>query len=159
MPPYDNVERRYCHTDATRDEGRAIVAQVLDLPDPLPDEVHFDLSFFSGGIGVLDRLAITLPADTTVWSRVVNSQQGRTLEQVIADQNWADNLSWLFNFEAGKALSRPAAIQFINQERRDFQTACTESSRILFGNNSDVNVWVAIWGNDSRLNYLGYSQG
>lgn len=43
--------------------------------------------------------------------------------------------------------------------RREFQAECVPSSLILFGHESDVNDWVALWGDDTRLNYLGYSQG
>ena len=68
LHPYDNVERRYRHTDGTRGEGRDVVAQVLGLPKPPAGELLFDLSFFSGRIGVLDRLAIAFPADPLLWS-------------------------------------------------------------------------------------------
>jgi hypothetical protein len=156
---YDNVERRFRHTDATRDEGRAVVARVLGLSEPPAGELLFDLSFFSGGIGVLDHLAITLPADPVLWSRVVSSLRARTPEEASADEARARELHWLLTGEEGEAPIRPAGVQFINQQRRAFQAECVSSSRILFGDDSDVNDWVALWGDDALLNYLGYSQG
>jgi hypothetical protein len=64
LHPYDGVERRYRHTDAERDTGLAIVARLLRLPHISSSQVvGYDLSFYSGGIGVLDKLAITLQAD------------------------------------------------------------------------------------------------
>ena len=159
MHPYDNVERRFRHTDAARDQGRAVVAQVLRLPELPAGELRYDLSFFSGGIGVLDRLAITIPADPVLWSSVVRSLRGRTPEEAGSDDSWAGELIWLLTGEEEEVPIRLPAVRFINQERREFQTECVPSSRILFGHDSNVNDWVALWGDDTRLNYLGYSQG
>jgi hypothetical protein len=159
LHPYDNVERRYRHTDGTRDEGRKVVAQVLGLPEPPAGELLFDMSFFSGGIGVLDRLAIALPADPALWSSVVKSLRCRTPEEASADESWLGDLLWLLTGDKERIPIRPAAARFINRERREFQTECVPTSRILFGYESDVNDWVVLWGDDARLNYLGYSQG
>jgi hypothetical protein len=159
LHPYDNVERRYRHTDGTRDDGREVVAHVLGLPEPPAGELLFDMSFFSGGIGVLDRLAITLPADPVLWSSVVRSLRCRTLEEASTEESWRGQLIWLLTGEEEGIPIRPAAVRFINRERREFQTECAPPSRILFGYESDVNDWVALWGDDTRLNYLGYSQG
>jgi hypothetical protein len=136
-----------------------VVARVLRLPEPPVGELLYDLSFFSGGIGVLDRLAITLPADPALWSNVASSLQGRTPEEADADRSWAGELIWLLTGEENDVPIRPAAVRFINQHRREFQAECVSSSRILLGHESDVNDWVALWGDDTRLNYLGYSQG
>ena len=54
---------------------------------------------------------------------------------------------------------RAAAVDFINGERYAFQAECLPTSRIFFADESDVNYWVALWGDDARLNYLGYEQG
>lgn len=159
LHPYDNVERRYRHTDEARDEGRAVVARLLNLPEPPAGEVLFDLSFFSGGIGVLDHLAITLPADPVVWSSVVGSLRGRTPEEASADEPRAGELIWLLTGDEEDVPIRAAAVGFINQQRREFQDECGPTSRILFGYGSNVNDWVVLWGDGTRLNYLGYSQG
>ncbi len=159
LHPYDNVERCFRHTDAARDEGRVVVARVLGLPQPPAGELLYDLSFFSGGIGVLDRLAITLAADPALWSSVASSLRGRTPEDAAADRSWAGELIWLLTGEEDEVSIRPAAARFINQHRREFQPECVPSSRILFGHESNVNDWVALWGDDTRLSYFGYSQG
>jgi hypothetical protein len=159
LHPYDNVEHRFRHTDATRDEGYAVAARVLGVPETLAGEVLFDLSFFSGGIGVLDRLAITLPADPALWSSVASFLRGRTPEEATVDASWARDFIWLLTDEEEEVPIRPAAVRFINQQRREFQGECLPSSRILFRHESDVNGWEALWGDDTRLNYLGYCQG
>jgi hypothetical protein len=159
LHPYDNIERRFCHTDADQGEGRAVIGQVLRLPELPVGELLYDLSFFSGGIGVLDRLAITLPGDPVLWSRLANSLRGRTPEEAAEDSSWAGELIWLLTGEVEEVPLRPSAVHFINQHRREYQPACDPSGRILFGHESDVNDWVVLWGGDSSLNYLGYSQG
>ena len=136
-----------------------VVARVLGLPEPPAGELLYDLSFFSGGIGVLDREAITLPADSALWSSVASSLRGRTPEEAAADRSWGGELIWLLTGEKKVVPIRPAAIRFINQHRQAFQAECVPSSRIFFGRESDVNDWLVLWGDDARLNYLGYSQG
>lgn len=145
LHPYDNVERRFRHTDQAGDEGRAVVGQVWCLQQPPAGELLYDLSFFSGGIGVHDHLAITLPFDPALWSSVVSSLYGRTPEEAAADGSWAGNLIWLLTGEEEEVPIRPAAVRFINQHRREFQAECVPSSRILFELPSDVNDWVALW--------------
>jgi hypothetical protein len=159
LHPYDNVERRYRHIDETRDEGREVVAQVLGLPAPPAGELLFDMSFFSGGIGVLDRVAIAMPADQALWSSVAMSLACRTPEEASVEEAWLGELIWLVTGKKESTPIRPAAVQFINRERRVFQTECAPASRILFGYDSDVNAWVVLWGDDTWLNYLGYDQG
>ncbi|MGL6077053.1 MAG: hypothetical protein ACRC8S_23090 [Fimbriiglobus sp.] len=159
LHPYDNVERRFHHTDCKQDLGREVVAQVLRLPEPPAGELLYDLSFFSGGTGVFDRLAITITADASLWLRLTSSLHARTLEEAEADMPWAGELIWLFTLEEEAAPLRPAAVRFINQHRREFQAECVPSSRILFGSDSNVNDWTALWGDDTQLNILGYSQG
>ena len=159
LHPYDGVQRRFRHTDQDCEIGRSVVAHVLRIPAPPVGELLYDLSFYSGGIGVLDHLAIGVPADPTLWSSVTSSKRGRTPEEASADSSWAMDLIWLLTGEEDQVLVRPAAVQFINKHRREFQAECVPSSRILFGHESDVNDWSALWGDDTRLNYLGYSQG
>jgi len=68
-------------------------------------------------------------------------------------------LIWLLTGAERQFPIRPAAALFINRQRREFQAERVPSARIQFGHGSDVNDWVALWGDDRRLNYLGYSQG
>ncbi len=160
MHPYDGVERRFRHTDADRNTRLDLIAQLLHLPKPpAGDDVLYDLSFYSGGIGVLDNLAITLAADPAIWASVTTVLAARTPEEAVTDPGWADDFVWLLTGEEAQVSAREAAVQFINSERRDFQSACDATSRILFVDASDVNSWVALWGDDATLNYRSYDQG
>ncbi|MBA4187021.1 MAG: hypothetical protein C0467_03290 [Planctomycetaceae bacterium] len=159
---YDNVERRFRHTDSG-ELGRAIAAQLLGCPEAPPGGWYFDLSFFSGGIGVIDQLAISVPEPAywtrENWAQVVNNIRGRSPEEAESDVAWASELIWLFTGEEDVIPMRSAAVGFANENRRPFQTECSTSSQIYVRQDSDVNDWVVIWGDSSVLNLLGYSQG
>lgn len=160
LHPYDGVERRFRHTDADREAGLRVVAGVLRLPGPPPpDGVFYDLSLYSGGIGVLDRLAITLPAGPETWASVAAAVGGRSPEDASRDAGWADDLLWLLTGGEEPLPLRAAAVRFINRERREFQSECLPASRILFADGSGVNYWEALWGDNATLNYLRYDQG
>ena len=157
---YDGIERRYRHTDLVQNVGLQAVAQLLDLPEPpARDVLLYDLSFHSGGWGVLDRLAITLSADPIIWESVIKTVKAMTPEEASTKESWVADLVWLFTGEELPVPLRPAAARFINFERYQFQSECHSSSRILFQLDSDVNEWVALWGDDAKLNYRAYSHG
>jgi hypothetical protein len=160
MDLYDNVDYQYRHTDVDRSVGLKAVSNLLHLSEPPSPDALYDLFFFSGGIGVLNRFAITLPANSTIWTNVVAVLNAWTLEQASSDKSWAKELLWLFIWQEDRLLPlRPAADRFINEQRREFQTESTPANRVLVGHPSDVNDWTVLWGDDTTLNYLGYSQG
>ena len=161
LHPYDGVERRFRHTDQDGSAGLGVVAQLLHLSKPpAADQVLYDLSFYSGGIGVIDHLGIKLiAADSDIWSEVTSALAAKTPEQALTDAAWAHDFRWLLTGEKALVCGREAAVNFINSERHEFQSICLSTGRIYFVEGSDVNYWVAIWGDDTTLNYLGYDQG
>jgi hypothetical protein len=160
LHPYDNIERRYRDTDVSQEAGLEVIKTLLHLgAAPSPEGLFYDLMFFSGGIGVLDELAISMPASTELWAGIAAGLRAQSPEKAIEEESWAEELMWLLTGEDGPAAPRAAAIRFINSERRPFQAECHSASRILFQADSNVNDWTVLWGNDAQLNYLGYSQG
>jgi hypothetical protein len=160
LHPYDGVDRHYRHTDADPATGLAIVAHILGLPrTPLSEGLLYDLSIYSGGIGVLDRLAIAIPAGPGLWAGVIAALNAREPEDAANDVGWAEDFLWLIHGDEQPSPIREAAMKFVNSERRPFQEKCTPRSRLLFLSGSNVNDWAVIWGTDTHLNYLGYSQG
>src|SRR5262245_19966963 len=158
VPPYDNKEYRYRHTDADRREGLARVAELLGITQlPTPTNVLYDLSFFSGGIGVLDQLAATVDADASLWARV-RAGCG-TPKEIAAHPGLSDWFLWLLRGDKTEFEARDAAVLFINAHRRDFQGECRPSDTILFSQESDVKDWKALWGTPDRLHVMAYSQG
>ena len=123
LHPYDGKERRFRHTDAEMEAGLASVAQLLGLPNlSALNSALYDLSFYSGGIGICDRLAITVQADQSIWACVTEAHRAKTLEQVSQDTDWIDELLWLFTDEETPMAMCEFAAQFINSKRCEFQT-------------------------------------
>jgi len=74
MREYDNVEYRYKSDDASREKGIRFVSGYLGLT-PNIDSLEFDLSFFSGGIGIDDNLAFSCLLGSHQWEIVINKLQ------------------------------------------------------------------------------------
>jgi hypothetical protein len=162
IPPYDNTEYRYRHTDPDRGSGIARLAGLLGLPPAFDGRgARYDLSFFSGGIGVFDRCAATLPADDALWKAVLAARPAKTPEDIAADPDpaCAEGFLLLVRREDSARDVRTAAVAFINAERRDFQTECRGSDTVLFLPESDANSWFALWGTDTEMNIRSFDQG
>ncbi len=135
------------------------VAQLLGLSTPPPiQDLYFDLHFSSGGIGVYDNLAISIPATKELWESVRAFLNVSTPQQ-IADGEWGEDFIWLIAGEEAPGSIEEAAEAFINEERSEFQSTCRVGQTILFQVESNVNDWIGLWGTTDRLNYLGFSQG
>src|SRR5262245_24301148 len=133
VPPYDNKEYRYRHTDEDRREGLARIAILLGVADlPKPANALYDLSFLRCGIRVFDRLADPVDADAALWIGVRAAWPCGTPEEIAADPKLAEGFLGLVNGERTGASARGAAVSFINAHRRDFQGECRASDTILF---------------------------
>jgi hypothetical protein len=160
LHPYDGTNRRYHHTDIQRDDGLGIVSKLLRLTtETVPVDTFYDLSFYSGGMGIIDRLAITVSIDLNMWVDLVGTLSAKTPEEASEDPDWHEDFLWLITDEEELVVPRFASMQFINSKRHPFQAECHLTSHIFFENDSNVNDWIALWGDDYQLNYLCYSQG
>lgn len=161
LHPYDGRERVYRNTDVLPHKGRSVAALLLGLEQlPAdPDKVRYDLTIYSGGIGVFDRLAITVPASPAIWESVAAHLCVRRVPDSCADPEWGLEFVWLISNSEVVEDALESATAFVNSERRAFQTECGPSDQLLFGEGSNVNDWTCLWGKDGSLNYLGFSQG
>ena len=160
VPRYDNVEHHFRHTDSSSELGREQVASLLGLVDtPEPEGLQYELSFFSGGIGVLDKHAIAMTADVNIWSTVAAHLDAKSPMELAADDEWGNAFVWLVSHGEDFASVSDAAIAFINSEQAEFQERCNRDMKCLFEKHSNVNDWVALWGTERSLFYLAYSQG
>jgi hypothetical protein len=158
LHPYDGKERRYRNSDVDRAGGLKIVAKLLRLASPpAPNSLRYDLSFYSGGIGVLDVLGITYACSLAEFERVAVGLNAQDVAAAVADPAWAEDLLWLI--DADGLSPADAATKFVLEEKFDFQAVCTPSSPIRFVVGSGVNDWTVLWFESLHLNYRGYSQG
>lgn len=159
LHPYDGADRRFRHTDSTPGYGPEALALVLRLSRVPEGEMLYDLSFYSGGIGIFDNLAVSLAATPEMWAEAIAGLEAQTLEEAAGDPDWTAELSWLLGGAEEPIPLRPAAVEFIAEHRRDFQPMCRPGDRVLLQHASNVNHWGILWGDDARLNFLGYDQG
>ena len=160
LHPYDGKERRYRHTDDDIREGIRLVTQMLRLPTPPPQlGLLYDLSIYSGGIGVLDRLAIALPFPRTQTLDVIANLEARCPEEALSDLGWRDDFLWLVDDEDNRLVPRVAAARFLNAKRSEFQPECDAFAEIWFEPGSNVNEWTVLWRTHDMLSYLAYAQG
>ncbi len=157
---YDGKEYNFRDDDQSSEQGREQIAAMLGLPNlPSVHELRFHLSFYSGGIGVLDMHRISMNADIESWSTATRFIRGSSPIECSSDKEWGEDFIWLVTADELFPDIVVAATKFINSERVDFQMECLPGMHIFFSACSDVNDWSVLWGTNSRLNYLAFCQG
>lgn len=158
LHPYDGKERRFTHKDIKQGKGLSIINDLLGF-EPQGNGLLYDLSFYSGGIGVIDKLAITFPASYCKFEVLKNKLEILSPEDAGNDEFWSEDFIWLVEDEALKQDIRVKSINFINENKLPFQATCTANSDIFFVKWSDVNDWTVIWIDSGVFNYAAFSQG
>jgi len=159
LHPYDGQTRRFRDGDG-EGLGRILVERLLRIPASSAIEgLRYDLSFYSGGLGILDHLAITVPIAHVELPAVLARARAETPERIVADASWCEYFLWLIDDEEQPSPLRDAAARFVNEHRADFQRECRADSAIWFESQSGVNSWVALWDSDGQLGYLAFDQG
>jgi hypothetical protein len=93
--PYDGRTHLHRDGDADPTEGHAIVCRVLGLATT-PDDVRYELELHSGGIGIVDRLAISFPAMPARIGAIVMKLSGGLRDD--------EDLRWLLDVDEGSPL-------------------------------------------------------
>lgn len=161
LHPYDGSEFRFSHDDAEPQEGLDIVRRVLHLdapPSPV-DGVRYDLSFYSGGTGIRDSLAIALPRARFEVTAIVSRLGYVAPHDALRDEAWGDDFRWLLDLDESPLSLEEAVLRFVNAQRAPFQSPCLRSSDVWFEPCSTVNGWAAIWVADGWINMRGFEQG
>lgn len=157
LHPYDDKTRLFQHTDPDPSEGLVIAAGLLGRPAGSLVDARYRLSFYSGGFGIIDKLAISVACDDPpsvfaarddLWSP----------EELAADAELKAGFLWLVEDEDAPLPVAEAAARFVNAERQPFQPACAPDA-LWFESISGVNAWTATWLAEGRLNLLAFDQG
>ena len=158
MRKYDNVDHRFRSSDAKSEKAVETISGILGfLPDT--NTLEYDLNFFSGGIGVDDRLAFSCTVAPDTLEVAVTKLRLVSPEEALSDPGWAEDFAWLVKRQGDATSIRLFSADFINSRRRPFQSQCNENLAIFFARGSDVNTWPAVWISENKLNYLYADQG
>lgn len=160
MRPYDGKQRLYRHTDPDTGPGLAVLRRVLKLPASASiSGVRWEMSFYSGGLGTLDRVAVAIPTRGLALTAILHDLEARAPVDARGVASCDEELQWLlFDGEQPESAAE-AVVSFVEEERHAFQTQCSAADRVWFVDGSDVNDWAALWESDGVLNFLSASQG
>ena len=150
--------RNYKHSDPDSIKSYERVKKILGF-SPNLNGLSFDLSYYSGGIGVLDKLAISCEINSEQWDTARKKLTLHSPEEALLMDSWAEEFVWLIDAEGEEGNINQFASEFINDNKREFQHSCSPSSEIYFSYQSGVNNWTAVWCSTLTLNYLYFDQG
>lgn len=164
LHPYDGRDRVFAHDDADpgqRARGRALVARLLGLAAPPAEAgLRYALSFFSGGIGVLDRMHVAMPCAADHAEAIATAAGMWTLERLWADDELRPEIEWLVHDEEHPERSPQERLAaFIEDERSPFQPPPHAGMRAWLLPHSGVNAWSLLYAVDGELAFIGYDQG
>ena len=164
LHPYDGKERRFRHQD-TRDRSVAleIIERLLATPLPSPTpRLLYDLSFYSGGMGVIDRLSLSLEADEAQGRQIVANLRFVSPAELLASSD-AEDFDWLIRSDespcADASAFGVALLAFIDEKKASFQPALSAPERVWFASGINVNDWSLVYLEDGWLHYLASDQG
>jgi len=158
MRLYDGVEHRYSSDDMRPEVAIGVISSLLGYR-PSPEELAYSLSFYAGGTGVDDRLAVRCRYEESSWPHVVHHLRLLTLDQAEADKSSLEGLRWLFDLADEPVPLGLHSLQFINSNKHAFQDAAADATQVFFTRESDVNSWCVVWRSGRSLNYLSFDQG
>lgn len=160
LHPYDDVERRFCDGDehpSRRARGRELVARLLGVAEVSAAGLRYDLSFYSGGIGVIDRLHVALPCGAVEVDAIV--ARGGFVTSEVAVASAPDDFEWLDPEGGEPRTTRELIVGLVDDERADFQPRLDGRGRAWFAPESNVNTWTLLYEQDGRLCLIGRDQG
>lgn len=158
MRQYDGVDYKYTNNDPDKEKSLIIIANLIGFK-PLSDPLRYSLSFYAGGTGVDDRLAIQCQVTEDDWPAVVKRLRLTHPHQAIGNSGWEEEFRWLIGEEGKDCALEEHCYRFINSEKHDFQDIASDEWEVFFSNESDVNSWCAVWRANDRMNYLSFDQG
>jgi hypothetical protein len=158
MHPYDGVDYHYASSDADKEKAIIIIKGILGFV-PETNGLDYSLNFYSGGIGVDDRLAIRCKLPSSAWPLVVSKLNLKQPSDLLSNPSWGEDFAWLVSDDETPSDVESDCCQFINTKKKEFQDTVSPDSTFLFRDESDVNSWCVVWVTGDNLNYLSFDQG
>ena len=150
------------------ERGQAIIIETLKLPSLIDvSPIEYDLSFYSGGMGIIDNVFMKLSCNSTKVSEIISSLKLVNVANDNLDLDLRDYLIW--DTTDGEELEDSVDIctliennkisQLINEQKADFQDmACVDTS-IYFDENTGSNNGKIVYYLNGNLNYIFYDYG
>ena len=131
-------------------------------PAALREGLRYDLSFYSGGMGVIDRMHVVVPC-APVEVEAVAARLGMLEPAALLahpDQDVREQVAWLLLDEdqPEQPLS-DAVAAFIDGHRAELQPPPGREPRAWVSLDSGVNAWSLVYAVDGELAFIGYDQG
>lgn len=158
MRRYDGVDYKYTNNDADKEKSLSVIANLIGF-NPPSDQLSYSLSFYAGGTGVDDRLAIRCQFTQGDWPAVVQRLRLRPPQEAIGNAGWEEEFRWLIGAEGKDGALDEHCYRFINSEKHSFQDVVDDKWEVFFSNESDVNSWCVVWRANGCMNYLSFDQG
>lgn len=161
LHPYDGQTRRFRDDDGSdRPIALAVLARIFGVDaQALPPETRWDLSFYSGGIGILDNLAISLPVTHSELPEILSRLHMRDCATALGDEY----IRWMLQIRDDENPDgEPVEIavpRFVAEHRAAFQPQLASPSDLWIADGSGVNSWEVAWWVDGTLAYLAFDQG
>jgi hypothetical protein len=150
------------------ERGKAIIIEILKLPSFVDISLdRYDLSFYSGGIGIIDKLFIQLSCNNSKASEIISSLKLVNVTNDDLDLDLRDYLiSNIIDEEESEDSVNICALiennkisQFVNEEKADFQDIISVDSLIYFNQTTGPNHGEIIYYVNGNLNYIFYDYG
>lgn len=158
MRPYDGIDYRYTSSDFDKENAIVVVKNILGFT-PEAEGLDFSLNFFSGGVGVDDRLAIRCKFNPADWSLAIGKLNLKPPMEVLSNSEWGVDFAWLVSNDETPSDIGKDCCSFVNANRWAFQDVVSQQHSLLFADESNVNTWSVVWVVGDKLNYLGFDQG
>jgi thiol-disulfide isomerase/thioredoxin len=108
---------------------------------------------------LLDFSAVWCPPCNQLAAEVLHPGAPALDAVVVGELVGDEDFLWLVRGDEETVAPEVAVVEFVNEQRKEFQPVCLATDRVFFQRWSNVNDWLVLWGDDSRLSYLAYSAG
>jgi hypothetical protein len=167
---YQGIRHRFKDDDfdpSLLERGQAIIREILKLPSLMDvSPIKYDLSFYSGGTGIIDNVFIKLSCNSTKASEIISSLKLVDVANENLDLESHDYLIWSTIEEESEesvdicTLIRNNKIsQLVNDEKADFQDIASIEHFICIGENTGPNYGTIAYYLNGSLNYISYDYG
>jgi hypothetical protein len=167
---YQGIRHRFKDDDLDPrllERGQSIVVEILKLSNLIDVSlIGYDLSFYSGGMGIIDNLFMKLSCNSTKASEIISSLK---LVDVANDNLDLDLRDYLISIAIDEESEESVDIctlikhnkisQLVNEEKADFQDIASSEHFICFSESTNPNYGTIIYYLNGSLNYISYDYG